>query len=301
MTPDAAHRSGLGSQGARILGLVDGDEPAVRARRIAAFEQGFALVVAAEYWLRAVPKWDQLQPHYFVLLAIATVAGVAIVLRRARRTAFVALAAAHLVLLWAEFPSSGNHAYLELELCLVAALLRPDDEQEGLLYLRAVRWIAVIVLFYSGVQKLAHGSWLHAEYLVFSLGSETYRALLGWLLPPDELARVIAYRGEVGDGPYRVAGWTFPLLSNGTWIAEIVLAIALCVRRVRPVAMVGALSLLLAIEVVAREVFFGLVFASAILLFTRGDTQGSMRWAIVAVLLALIGSRAGVLPAVTFY
>ena len=287
--------------GARIASLVDGDEVAVRARRLASFEQAFVLVVAAEYWLRAIPKWGQLGTHYDVLLAVATVACVAVVAGCARRVAFLALAVAHLVLLWSEFPASGNHAYLELYVCLLAALLRPDDAEEGKLELRALRWLAVIVLFYSGVQKLAHGYWVNGEYLAFALGSDTYRALLGWLLPDAELARLARLRGEVGDGPYRIASVPLLVLSNATWAAEIVLAPCLVWRRTRVAAMTLALLLLLGIEVVAREVFFGLVFASTLLLFARRDVQSPARIVIALALLALFLVRLGVLPDVAFY
>lgn len=287
---------------AGIAALVDGDDPSVRAPRLAAFEQAFVLIVVAEYWLRAIPKWGLLGWHYDVLLGVATVAGAAILaLPRLRRPGFALLAAGHLVLLWSEFPSSGNHAYLELYVCLLAVLLRHDDPEEGLLELRALRWLAVIVLFFSGVQKLAHGYWVNGEYLVFSLGSETYRALLGWTLPADELARVARLRGEVGDGPYRVASVPLLVLANGTWLAEIGLAPALVWRRTRPLALPLALLLLAAIELVAREVFFGLAFASLIGLFARGDRQSAARWLVAAALALLALSRLGVLPGVTYY
>lgn len=290
-----------------VAALVDGDDATVRARRLTAFEQAFVLIVVAEYWLRAIPKWGLLGWHYDVLLGVATLAGAAIVgapavgMPKLRRPGFVLLAASHLVLLWSEFPSSGNHAYLELYVCLLAALLRRDDPDEGLLELRAFRWLAVIVLLFSGVQKLAHGYWVNGEYLAFSLGSETYRALLGWTLPADELARIAGLRGEVGDGPYRVASMPLLLLANGTWLAEIGLAPALVWRRTRALALPLALLLLAAIEVVAREVFFGLVFASLIGLFAHGDRQSAARWLVALALVALALSRLGVLPGVTYY
>ena len=287
---------------ARIAALVDGDDAAVRARRLRAFEQAFVLIVVAEYWLRAIPKWGLLGRHYDVLLGVSTVAGAAILaVPRLRRPGFAALALAHLVLLWSEFPSSGNHAYLETYVCLLAVLLRPDDPDESLLELRALRWLAVIVLFFSGVQKLAHGYWVNGEYLVFSLGSETYRTLLGWTLPADELARIARMSGEVGDGPYRVASMLLLVLANGTWLAEIALAPALVWRRTRTVALVGALLLIAEIELVAGEVFFGLVFASLLLLFAHGDRQSAARWLVAAALVVLALSRLGVLPEVTYY
>jgi len=290
--------------GAWIAGLVDGDEPRVRARRLASFEQCFALIVGVEYWLRAVPRWDALAQHYFVLLAIATPACLAILVppaRRFRRAAFAVLAASHAVLVWSEFPSTGNHAYLELLVCLLAAFLVPDDEGEGLLYLRALRWLVVIVLFYSGVQKLVSGYWVGGEYLAFALGAETYRSALGWLVSPYELARLAALRGEVGDGPYRAAGPGLVVASNVAWVAEVALAPALCWGRTRGAAIVAALLLLAAIEAAAREVFFGLLFATALLAFAWHDRVTPARRAVAAVLAWLALSRAGLLPEVVFY
>jgi len=277
----------LGTLGARIAALVDGDDRRVRARRLASFEQGFALIVGVEYWLRALPRWDALALRYFLVLAVATPACLAIVVpwtRFARRGAFALLATAHAVLVWSEFPSTGNHAYLELLVCLLAAFLSPDDDGEALLYLRALRWLVVIVLFWSGIQKLVSGYWLGGEYLAFALGSETYRSVLAWLVSPGELARLSALRGEVGDGPYRAAGPGLVLASNVAWCAEVLLAPALCWRRTRPLALVGALVLISIIEVAAREFFFGLVFALALLNFARRDVMTPARWAIAVLL-----------------
>jgi len=299
---DATACAGRGAtRGERLFALVDGDRHEVRAARLAAFEQAFALIVGAEYWLRALPRWDELSPLYLPLLGVATVACAAIVFRVARRPAFLALAAAHAVLVWSEFPATGNHAYLELALALLAAFLSPDDEAEAQLYLRALRWTTLIVLFASGVQKLAQGYYVNGEYLAFSLGSPSYRAVLGFLVSPDELARFAALRGEVGDGPYRPASWPLLAASNAIWLAEITLASALVWRRTRAVAMIAAALLLVVIEAAAREVFFGLVFASLLLTFARGDVQRPARWVVAAALLALLAVRAGWLPEVTFY
>lgn len=79
------------------------------------------------------------------------------------------------------------------------------------------------------------------------------------------------------------------------------LAPALCWRRTRPLALVAVLLLLVGIEAAAREIFFGLVFSSAILLFARRDVQTPARGVIAVVLLTLALVRAGLLPEVTFY
>jgi hypothetical protein len=285
----------------RFFGLVDGDDPARRARRLHAFEAIFALVVGTEYWLRALPKWGRLASHYDALLAIATAACAAILFTRWRRPAFAALAASHAVLVWSEFPSAGNHAYLELAYCALAAFLAIDDEAEGALYLRAVRWLVVVVLFYSGLQKLVHGYYFGGEFLAFSAPSAAFRPLFALLLGDAEMARLAALDGSVGDGPYRVASWPLVAASNATWLGEILLAPVLCWRRTRAVGVAAAVVLVLAIEIAAREVFFGLVFLDAILLFARRDLHSRLVPAVAVLLAAMALSRLGVLPEVVFH
>ena len=76
-----------------------------------------------------------------------------------------------------EFPATGNHAYLEVMLCALAAFLDPARPDEARLYVRAVRSMGVIILACSGLQKLAHGHYFHGEYLAFSLGSASFRSV----------------------------------------------------------------------------------------------------------------------------
>jgi hypothetical protein len=67
------------------------------------------------------------------------------------------------------------------------------------------------------------------------------------------------------------------------------------------VAVAAAVALLLAIEVAAREVFFGIVFANAILLFAPARVHRVALPAVAALLLMLVLSRLGIGPEVTFY
>jgi hypothetical protein len=259
------------------------------------------LTIGVEYWLRAVPKWGELAMPYYWHLGLATVLCAAGLFDPLRRPAFFALAVSHAVLVWREFPSTGNHAYLEVAFCLLAAALRLDDAEDRRLYLRSVRWVVVIVLFYSGLQKLVHGYWSEGQYLAFSLGSVTYRSVLGLLLPADELARLSALRGEVGDGPYVVSSWPLLVLSNGTWLLEMALAPLLVWPRTRHLSVWLALGFLLAIQVAAREVFFGLIFANALVLFLPGDKNRLLVIPVAMLLLTLALSRIGILPELTFY
>jgi hypothetical protein len=232
-----------------------------------------------------------------ILIMALSLAG----LRRAwRRAAFVGLAAVHLHVLWLEFPGSANHAYLELFICLLGAFLDVEHPDERRHLLRAARWLACVVLFYSGLAKLVHGYWFHGEMLAHQLKFAYYRPVLGLLLPAGEFERLVAFTAQVGDGPYRVQSLPFVLGSNAVYLLEMGLALLLCIRRTRPQAALLALALIAAIEAGAREFFFGLVFGNLILLFTRRDTNTPAWWPVVGILALLVLIRLGLFGSIHF-
>jgi hypothetical protein len=283
-----------------VMTLVDDAAPRDVAA-VRAFETTFVLVLLTEYWLRAVPRWGQLAPAYYGHLALGTVLCAAALHVAWRRVALAGLAVGHAVLVWREFPATGNHAYLEVLLCLLGAFLVVDDPAERRLHVRAVRWMVVAIFTWSGVQKLVHGYWVHGQYLAYALDTAGFRPVLGLLLRPEELTRLAGYRGAVGDGPYLVESWRLLAVSNGTWLVEMALGPLLVWRRTRVAAAVAGLGLLVGIEVGAREVFFGLVFANAILTFLPPAAHRRAVVPAVLVLLALTLSRLGILPEATFY
>jgi hypothetical protein len=266
-----------------------------------AYESVLLLVVLTEYWLRALPKWGQLAPAYYGHLAAATaLCTVGLSSLRWRRAAMGLLAVSHAVLVWREFPAAGNHAYLEVVLCAFGALLHVDDPHERALYLRAVRWTVLVIFFYSGLQKAVHGYWIRGQYLAFSLGTAGFDALRP-LFDPAELERLAGYRGAPGDGPYLATSPLVLAASNGTVLVELALAPLLAWRRTRTAAALAGLALLFAIEIGAREVFFGLVFANAIALYLPAAVHRRLVLPVAAGLGMLTLSRLGVLPEIVFY
>ncbi len=285
----------------RLLALLDDGDARERAAGLRAFEVILILVVAAEYWARAIPKWGQLASAYYGHLALAS-ALCLLALRFAwRRWALAVLAVSHAVLVWREFPATGNHAYLEVAFFALVALLCTGTDDDDALLQRAVRWLVCVVFFWSAVQKLAHGYWLNGSYLAFSLDSAGFRPVLSWLIDPAELARLSTYQGRPGDGPYLASSWRLLGVSNATWLVELLLAPLLVWRPTRRAAALLGLAVLGGIQVGAREVFFGLVFANAVLLYLPG-TWHRRAVPVVAVLLAvLMLSRVGVLPEAVFH
>lgn len=286
---------------ARFVQLLDGDDAGTERSKIDAFQAILLLIIGTEYWTRAIALWAQFSTRYFVALGVATVLTGAGLLPRLRRTAFALLCANHVALISFDFPSVGNHAYLEAILCLLSAVLAPGDPGDRRLFLRSVRWIVCLVLFYSGLQKLVYGYYFHGQLLAYKLQLPNFRTVLSYLLPADELARLLQFKGRPGDGPYLVSSPLFVFVSNFTYVAELGLVPLLLARRTRHLAIVAALLLFGAIEAAAREFYFGLVFVNCLFLFLRNDLHRRLVLPAAVVLIALLLSRAGVLPEMTFY
>ena len=169
------------------------------------------------------------------------------------------------------------------------------------LFLRAVRWMACVVFFYAGVQKLVHGYYFHGELLAYSIGIEAFKPVLHLLLPPDDFMRLSHFQLKAGDGPYLVSSPLILVLSNATYIIEMGLVPLLVCRRTRPLAVVGAIVFLLGIEMAAREFFFGLIYINMLLLFLDRDVNRRLVGVFAAVLACMLLVRLKVLPEVIFY
>lgn len=171
-----------------------------------------------------------------------------------------------------------NHNVVEYA-CLAILLLadheRPSDRE---LALGALRWLFVIVLFFSGMQKLWHGSYFRGELFAWVLSVNRWPAIAA-LLPADELERLLQYakvpvrfdRGVMleSPGPYRLTSPLVIALANGVWIGELASAVGLMVERLRRWALPACALLLLGIEVIVHELFFGAMMAALLLLFAR--------------------------------
>lgn len=297
----APRRSRYGGALARLLAWLDEDDPLGRRAKVDAFQLVLLLVLVTEYWCRALPKWDSLASVYLTGVAGATFCGVLALWRPTRRVAFLGLAALHAVVVWQEFPSAGNHAYLELVLCLLSALLDPDDETDRIVYVRAVRWLIIVIFFYAGLQKLLHGYYFRGIYLAFSVWIESFRPVVGLLVPSDELQRLVGLGRVPGAGPFLVSSPLLIAASNGVYLAEMGAAVLLLIPRTRALGVLVGLGIVFVIEAAAREAFFGLLFVNGIFLFPRGAVNRWLVPPVAALLFAMLLVRVGWLPDVTFY
>ena len=127
----------------------------------------------------------------------------------------------------------------------------------------------MIVLFYSGVQKVLYGTYFDAQFLGLSIG---HKPGLAWLfsqfLPADEMARLRALHPLApGNGPYAIRSPLALLIANGVYVFEMATPVLLVWRRTWPYAVVAVLIVIAGIEVGARELLFGVLFVNLLLLF----------------------------------
>lgn len=257
------------------------DDAEVAAAKIRSIRRLVLLTLAAEAWraLRFIPYSSHTEAFG---LAAAGMTGCAIVgwtdrwSRQAVVVAFVIL----FVVVAAVFPENANHQFLALVLLALIALSMSAPDQvdaDRRTALQSMRWIAIGGLAWAGIMKLLYGVWFEGEFLAYRIARDPdFAFALGWILPEPELARLIGLGKEVGAGPFRVQSIPLIMISNLTWIAELLLPIGLLLPRTRKAALVASVLFVGAIEVGAREFFFGAMMIGLLLLFATRDRLGPL-------------------------
>ncbi|MEM7349991.1 MAG: hypothetical protein AAF657_04240 [Acidobacteriota bacterium] len=170
-------------------------------------------------------------------------------------------------ILWL-FPAVSNHFFLVFSCLLLLSLLdlrRPDDALMGL---QACRWLALIVLFYSGLQKVLYGTYFQGQLLAWTIAHDgRFQAAFGHIVPADEMARLQGLANTAG--PFVAEWWPLIAISNFTYLFELAAPILLLYPRTRSAAVGATFVFLLLIETGAREYFFGCVFVNLLFLFAR--------------------------------
>jgi hypothetical protein len=262
----------------RWLDRAGRDVPPIVWSKLGSVRRLVLLTLACEAWLalRFVPYSSHPGAYGGIAAALTGCA----VLGWRERFARPAMGAGFLLLLGvvvSVFPHNANHQFLMLLLLALLLLVGSGRERESadldaVAALQAMRWIAAIGIFWAGVMKLVYGHWLGGGFLAFRIANDPGFALvLGPLLPAAELARLQSLGAEVGAGPFQADAPLLLVVSNGTWLAELALPPLLLWRRTRQPAMVATIILFVAIQLGAREVFFGGLMVGLLLLYSDRD------------------------------
>lgn len=215
-----------------------------------------------------------------------------------RRTATAAAALTMLAINAWRLPATPNHYLITAVALFFLALTDTRQAEEQRLGLNAMRWLIVIVLVVSGLQKLSYGTYFRAEFLTFDLAiNRHFAGPFALLMPAEELSRMRGLgAGLPGDGPYRTSWLPLVLLSNVTYVFEIAVPWLLLCRRTRPAALAATILFLVAVESAAREIFFGAIAVNLLLLFSRRNWNRRLLPLFLALYALLILVRLGLAP-----
>lgn len=253
----------------RVFALVGSDADDDARRKAASVRRIFVCTAAVHAWvLFSRNDVPHLRSLLLVAAVILTTAAIGIFSARTHRLAAVLACATCVGRLIATFPHAYNHLVLEALMLAAAAALRADDDAENRLLLQLGRWLAVIVLFWSGIQKVLHGCYDQGQFLALMVATNDHFAAAFAPLFPHEVERLRALLPlRVGAGPFVLEPWPLVAASNLVWITEVGLGLALLRSSLRAAAALSAVLLLVTIQVVAHELVFGLWLAVLLALF----------------------------------
>lgn len=186
-----------------------------------------------------------------------------------RRTglALVALLIAAVLELGATFPVTANHAWLLLVVAAVLVSFSPLERHQRDAF-RTLQHLTATVILLTGVQKVLHGTWFQAQFMGDFIGAKAGFGTLFDLLDPTgaELIRQMEHV-TVGTGPIRSTAPLMLLVSNLTWILEILIPIGLLVPRTRTLFAWMAIGFFFMIQLAAMELTFAVLITSMVALW----------------------------------
>jgi hypothetical protein len=286
----------------RWLAVTDDGTPDLAPRRLAFFARALLGIIAVDQW-HGLEYWSAAPLfglHVVLALGVSLVAALAWRPRTLRMAAAGAAILLAIDLVWA-FPDHANHQYLTCLSATVVALFDPEAPQEAATALAGLRWLVAIGLAWAGLQKVLWGYYFDGTFLSFAIAQrDTFATAFQWILPQDELTRLVALPMRDGAGPFRAESVWLDGLGLLTWITEVGLAAGLLLRRWQALAAVGAMALIALIEVAAREFFFGLVMFDFLLLFLPVAALRVAGPAFAVAGAVLMASVLGLLPDWTF-
>jgi hypothetical protein len=286
-------------------------DPLAKIRAVRLLLVAHVVAETALAWIRSSSLGIPAVPQAALFLASLVALGLALAPRLAWASAPVAaVIVGGAVARYA--PDIANHTFLLFLALATLALFPGRDATERILALSTLRWLAAIVLFATGVQKVLHGTYVHGEFLAYQVASgERFATLFRWVLPTEELERLRALAPTsqpltdttvlpatlpLGSGPYRFTSPFALLVSNVVYVFEMTAPVLMLVRRTRAVAAVATVVFLAFIEVGAREIMFGILFVNLVLLFLRQNWNGRLLPAFLAAYGYVLAVHLGWLP-----
>lgn len=165
------------------------------------------------------------------------------------------------------FPGGSNHFYLSVIVLMSFTICDIGQKGNRLSLLASLRWYAIIVTFYSGFKKLLFGTYFKGQYLSTVIHERGFSDALAYVTNAKEHHRLVEYAVHGAPGPYFFESPIALVVSNGVYLTEIAVAILLLWKKTRVVGAYCGIGLVLGIELIAREVVFGLIYSNLLVLF----------------------------------
>jgi hypothetical protein len=162
-------------------------------------------------------------------------------------------------------PGTPNHQFLLAILAsgfFIGGGERRETADQAAENVRLVALAAMIAaMTWSGLHKIVWGAYDDGEFLAVLISKDgRFRSLAEWLLPAEELRRITNLGAPAaGRGPYLLTSAPALWASRVVPYLEVAIGAALVFRRSRRVACLAGTCFLVAVEVVARELVFGML------------------------------------------
>jgi len=187
-----------------------------------------------------------------------------------------------------EFPYTANHAYLQSYVLCLAALCRVasvNDDTSPAPLIAYLRLSFAILLFHTGWQKWAAGTYDRAEFLAEMFHSDKYR--FGEFfsgLSPGESPRLASMNPRVpNEGPFEYQSWLVLFASNAAMYSELVFPVLLWMRRWGNVFVLASLGFVWACQIAATEISFAALATAIALSFFSARIMAPTLYLLMAI------------------
>jgi hypothetical protein len=205
-----------------------------------------------------------------------------------RGTALVAAACCSVAMNIQEFPYTANHAFLQSYVLCLAAICRlasVDADDKPSPFIHYLRVSFAILLFHTGWQKWAAGTYDRAEFIAQMFHSDKYRfgEFFGQLAPAES-PRLAAMNPRVSnEGPFEYHSWLVLLASNSAMYSELIFPVLVWLRRWGNAFVLVSLGFVWAFQFAATEISFALLATAIALSFFSPRIMAPILYLLMAI------------------
>ena len=206
-----------------------------------------------------------------------------------RRLALGGLFTVGCVLAAVEFPNTPNHRLLELVPLGLAWLTCSESAIERRVFFSFVRAFALVVLFYAGVQKILLGTYFEGQYLAYkTYATPSFQNVAHLWCSQAELKyfQSLPWPPYAGLTGFKLKTWYGLLLSNLTWVLELILPLLVVFSAKRQLWLVVTLMFAASFQLAALEAEFFLMMLVLLSLYFN-EAHEKKLVGVVAVILTI--------------